>query len=119
MSLLPIFGDFAPKLRSTLLTLSRTNCCCISILTDKNFGGSLNDLLVAKKITKKPIIRKDFIINHKQIEESKYYGADAILLIAKILTKKKLTELYNYSLELGLDVLIEIENKNELKKHLK
>ena len=103
-------------LQNVISDYDKSNCCCISILTDKNFGGSLNDLLVAKKITKKPIIRKDFIINHKQIEESKYYGADAILLIAKILTKKKLTELYNYSLELGLDVLIEIENKNELKK---
>ena len=104
------------SLQNVINEYDKSKCCCISILTDKNFGGSLNDLLVAKKITKKPIIRKDFIISHKQIEESKYYGADAILLIAKILTKKKLTELYNYSLDLGLDVLIEIENKNELKK---
>ena len=103
-------------LHNLISDYDKSNCCCISILTDKNFGGSLNDLLVAKKITKKPIIRKDFIVNHKQIEESKYYGADAILLIAKILTKKKLTEFYNYSLDLGLDVLIEIENKNEIKK---
>ena len=103
-------------LQNVISDYNKSNCCCISILTDKNFGGSLNDLLVAKKITKKPIIRKDFIVNHKQIEESKYYGADAILLIAKILTKKKLTEFYNYSLDLGLDVLIEIENKNEIKK---
>ena len=68
----------------------KSNTCCISILTDKNFGGSLNDLITARKITSKPIIRKDFIINQKQIEESKYYGADAILLIAKILTRKNL-----------------------------
>jgi indole-3-glycerol phosphate synthase len=73
-------------------------------------------LIIARKITSKPIIRKDFIINQKQIEESKYYGADAILLIAKILTRKNLTRLYNYSLDIGLDVLIEIENKNEIKK---
>ena len=125
LELIAEFKRFSPSvnkfkqikfLQNVISDYDKSNCCCISILTDKNFGGSLNDLLVAKKITKKPIIRKDFIINHKQIEESKYYGADAILLIAKILTKKKLTELYNYSLELGLDVLIEIENKNELKK---
>ena len=103
-------------LQNIISEYDKSNCCCISILTDKNFGGSLNDLLVAKKITKKPIIRKDFIISHKQIEESKYYGANAILLIAKILTKKNLTELYNYSQDLGLDVLIEIENQNEIKK---
>lgn len=103
-------------LQNTISDYDKSNCCCISILTDKNFGGSLNDLIIAKKLTSKPLIRKDFIINKKQIEESKQYGADAILLIAKILTKKNLTQLYNYSLSIGLDVLIEIENKNEVKK---
>ena len=93
-----------------------SNCCCISILTDKNFGGSLNDLIIAKKITSKPIIRKDFIINKKQILESKIYGADAILLIAKILTKKELNNLFNFATKIGLDVLIEVENKLEIKK---
>ena len=93
-----------------------SNCCCISILTDKNFGGSLNDLIIAKKITSKPIIRKDFIINKKQILESKIYGADAILLIAKILTKKELNNLTNYANKIGLDVLVEIENDTEIKK---
>ena len=103
-------------LQHVISDYDKSNTCCISILTDKNFGGSLNDLIIARKITSKPIIRKDFIINQKQVEESKYYGADAILLIAKILTRKNLTQLYNYSLDIGLDVLIEIENKNEIKK---
>ena len=103
-------------LQNIISDYDKSDCCCISILTDKNFGGSLNDLIIAKKLTSKPLIRKDFIINKKQIEESKQYGADAILLIAKILTKKNLTQLYNYSLSIGLDVLIEIENKNEVKK---
>ena len=94
----------------------KSKCCCISILTDKNFGGSLNDITIAKKITDKPIIRKDFIINKSQIIESKIYGADAILLIAKILTKKELRNLFNFATKIGLDVLIEIENKLELKK---
>ena len=67
-------------------------------------------------MTNKPLIRKDFIIDKTQVLESKLYGADAILLIAKILTKKKLKDLYNYSKKLNLDVLIEVESEFELKK---
>ena len=94
----------------------KSKCSCISILTDKNFGGSLNDITIAKKITNKPIIRKDFIINETQIFETKEIGADAILLIAKILSKSNIKKLYNLANHIGLDVLIEIENIAEAKK---
>ena len=94
----------------------KSKCCCISILTDKNFGGSLNDITIAKKITNKPIIRKDFIINETQIFETKEIGADAILLIAKILSKSNIKKLHNLANHIGLDVLIEIENIAEAKK---
>ena len=104
------------NIQETIREYDRSNCCCISILTDKNFGGSINDLIIARKITSKPIIRKDFIINKSQILESKFYGADAILLIAKILKKKELNDLYIYAKKIGLDVLIEIENEIEIKK---
>ena len=104
------------NLQEVIRQYDKSECCCISILTDRNFGGSLNDIMIAKKITSKPIIRKDFIINKSQIIESKIYGADAILLIAKILTKKELRNLFNFATKIGLDVLIEIENKLEIKK---
>ena len=94
----------------------KSKCCCISILTDKNFGGSLNDINVAKKLSNKPIIRKDFIINEAQVFETKEYGADAILLIAKILSKSKIRKLYKLANKIGLDVLIEIESILEAKK---
>tara|TARA_Y100000768_G_scaffold354046_1_gene306782 strand:- start:58 stop:825 length:768 start_codon:yes stop_codon:yes gene_type:complete len=103
-------------LQEIITQYQESKCCCISILTDRNFGGSLNDILIAKKITSKPILRKDFIINKSQILESKFYGADAILLIAKILTKKELSDLYKYAVKINLDVLIEIENESEIKK---
>ena len=112
------FKRFSPsvknfnKIRSiqdTIEIYDKSKCCCISILTDKNFGGSLNDISIAKKLTNKPIIRKDFIIDKTQILESKLYGADAILLIAKILTRKQIEDLYQFSNELNLDVLIEIK----------
>ena len=94
----------------------KSKCCCISILTDKNFGGSLNDINVAKKISNKPIIRKDFIINEAQVFETKEFGADAILLIAKILSKSEIRRLYKLAKKIGLDVLIEIESVLEAKK---
>ena len=119
------FKRFSPsvknfnKIRSiqdTIEIYDKSKCCCISILTDKNFGGSLNDISIAKKLTNKPIIRKDFIIDKTQILESKLCGADAILLIAKILTRKQIEGLYQYANELNLDVLIEIESIYEISK---
>lgn len=104
------------SIQDVIYDYDKSKCCCISILTDKNFGGSVNDIIIARKITSKPIIRKDFIINKLQVDESKIIGADAILLIAKILTKKKLNELFNHAIKIGLDVLIEIENYYEIKK---
>ncbi len=104
------------SIQDTIEIFDKSKCCCISILTDKNFGGSLNDISIAKKLTNKPIIRKDFIIDKIQILESKLYGADAILLIAKILTRKQIEDLYQYANELNLDVLIEIESIHEISK---
>jgi indole-3-glycerol phosphate synthase len=104
------------SIQNTIEIYDKSKCCCISILTDKNFGGSLNDITIAKKLTKKPIIRKDFILDKIQVLESKLYGADAILLIAKILTKKQIEDLYEYANELKLDVLIEIESIHEISK---
>lgn len=104
------------SIQDTIEIYDKSKCCCISILTDKNFGGSLNDISIAKKLTNKPIIRKDFIIDKTQILESKLYGADAILLIAKILTRKQIEDLYQFANELNLDVLIEIESIHEISK---
>ena len=104
------------NIQDTIKIYDKSKCCCISILTDKNFGGSLNDISIAKKLTNKPIIRKDFIIDKTQILESKLYGADAILLIAKILTRKQIEDLYQFANELNLDVLIEIESIHEISK---
>ena len=108
--------DKIRSIQDTIEIYDKSKCCCISILTDKNFGGSLNDISIAKKLTNKPIIRKDFIIDKTQILESKLYGVDAILLIAKILTRKQIEDLYQYANELNLDVLIEIESIHEISK---
>ena len=95
----------------------KAGACGMSVLTDgKYFGGSLNDLNLARSVTSFPVLRKEFIIDEYQIIEAKAHGADAILLIAKILTKKELRNLFNFATKIGLDVLIEIENKLEIKK---
>lgn len=91
----------------------------ISLLTDTEFfGGSLQDLLMARIPTPLPILRKDFIVDPYQIYEAKSYGADAILLIAAALTETQLKDYSALAKELNLDVLLEIHNEEELKKSL-
>ncbi|MFT5231726.1 MAG: indole-3-glycerol phosphate synthase [Saprospiraceae bacterium] len=91
----------------------------ISVLTDtKFFGGSLDDLLVARACVNIPLLRKEFIIDPYQIYEAKAYGADAILLIAACLEAGELQEYSALAKELGMDVLLEIHNEEELKKSL-
>lgn len=91
----------------------------MSVLTDTNFfGGSLDDLLVARSVTKFPLLRKEFIVDPYQIYEAKAYGADAILLIAACLSEKELKEFSATAKTLNMDVLLEVHNEEELKKSL-
>ena len=91
----------------------------ISVLTDKKyFGGSLDDLNLAKGISNIPILRKEFIIDSYQIIESKANGADVILLIASILSKKQIKEFSILAKEFGIEVLLEVHNKEELEKSI-
>ena len=97
----------------------RADVCGISVLTDKKyFGGSLNDLRNARKLTNIPILRKEFIIDKYQLIEAKANGADAILLIAACLDKYQIINLSEFAKEIGLEVLIELHNENELEKCL-
>ena len=93
---------------------------CISVLTEKKyFKGSIEDLISVKEYTILPILRKDFIIDESQIIESKYIGADCILLIVAALSEEKLKALYSLSKELDLDVLVEVHDENELNMALR
>lgn len=95
----------------------KSGASCISILTDEvYFLGSLSYIEEVKKITKLPILRKDFIIDEYQIHQSRAYGADAILLIAGILSQKQLKDYEQLANSLGMQVLIEIHNKLEINK---
>ena len=91
----------------------------ISILTEEDyFGGNISYLGEVKNLVDVPLLRKDFILEPYQVYESRAYGADAILLIADLLTKDKLTELIQIADGLGLDCLVEVHNEKELKKIL-
>ena len=93
--------------------------CGMSVLTDgKYFGGSLNDLLLARAAVQIPLIQKEFIVNEYQIIEAKAYGADAVLLIAAILTRKEIGNFSKLAKSLNMDVLLEIHNKTELHKSI-
>ena len=90
-------------------------CSGISVLTDLNyFGGTISDLKTAKSIVKCPVLRKDFMIDPYQIYVSKIIGADVILLIAASLTMDEAYDLGELAHELGMEVLLEIHNKEEL-----
>ncbi len=91
----------------------------LSILTDTDFfGGSPQDLLLARKATQIPILRKDFIIDEYQILEAKAWGADVILLIAANLEPKVLAHLAKFAASLSLEVLMEVHDKSELLHNL-
>ena len=87
----------------------------ISILTDEPFfGGTPNDLIYARPNVTCPVLRKDFIVDEYQLLEAKAMGADVILLIAAALTPTKTKLLAKQAKLLGLEVLLEVHNKEEL-----
>ncbi|WP_347924772.1 indole-3-glycerol phosphate synthase TrpC [Pontimicrobium sp. SW4] len=91
--------------------------CGMSVLTDEiYFGGTLDDLLIARESCNLPILRKDFIIDAYQILEAKAFGADIILLIAAILTREEIKQFSELAKSLHLDVLLEVHNEDELHK---
>ncbi len=91
----------------------------ISVLTDTTFfGGSLDDLLLARAAVQTPLLRKEFIIDEYQLLEAKSCGADAILLIAAVLTKEQIKHLSKFALSLALEVILEVHNVAELEKSI-
>lgn len=93
--------------------------CGMSVLTDgKYFGGSLDDLLLARASVRLPLLRKEFIIDEYQIIEARAHGADVILLIAAILSKEEIKTFSELAKSLDLDVLLEVHNEAELHKSL-
>jgi indole-3-glycerol phosphate synthase len=92
---------------------------CISVLTDRDYFQGSNDYLQAvRQSVRVPLLRKDFTIDIRQIYEARLIGADAILLIAAILTTGQMKEFLQLSRDLGLDVLVEVHDREELERAL-
>lgn len=91
----------------------------VSVLTEEDFfGGDPLYINEVKNVITAPVLRKDFILESYQVYESRYLGADAILLITDLLTKDKLVELMRIADSLGMDYLVEVHDEKELKKVL-
>jgi indole-3-glycerol phosphate synthase len=88
---------------------------CLSVLTDEPFfQGSLDYLKAIRAAVKLPLLRKDFIIDERQILEAIEWGADAILLIAAILTDEQLEKFHRLALDVDLAALVEVHDEAEL-----
>jgi indole-3-glycerol phosphate synthase len=95
----------------------KAGAAAISLLTDKRFfQGDLNQLPHLKRAISLPILRKDFTIDEVQVREAFFYGADAILLIARILSQQQLAELTSACRELGMAPLTEVHDRDDLEK---
>ncbi|HXH99731.1 MAG TPA: indole-3-glycerol phosphate synthase TrpC [Sphingobacteriaceae bacterium] len=91
----------------------------LSVLTDNSFfGGESSDLTEARKKNELPILRKDFMLDEYQIIEAKALGADIILLIAAILSPERIKQLAKVAKNIGLNVLLEVHNREELDRSL-
>ena len=93
--------------------------CGMSVLTDgKYFGGSLDDLTLARAVANFPLLRKEFIVDEYQLIEAKAHGADVILLIAAVLRREEIKQLSEAAKALQMDVLLEVHNLEELEKSI-
>ena len=93
--------------------------CALSVLTEKKFFmGDLSFIADIKKETALPVLRKDFIIDKTQIRQSRLAGADAILLIARILSKEELKDFVSLTFEEGMTPLVEVHDERDIEKAL-
>jgi len=98
-------------------TYAEGGAAAISVLTEANyFTGSIEHLEAIKEVVQLPLLRKDFIFDPYQVYESRAFGADALLLVAAILSQRELKELIILSHSLGLKCLVEVHNKSEMER---
>ena len=113
----PSEGDIVEKfdVRYYAKQYEKAGAAAVSVLTEKRyFKGDIFHLDIARQVMSLPILRKDFFIDEYQIYESRYFGADAVLLIVSILGSGKLSKFLKVSGKLGLAALVEVHNEYEL-----
>jgi indole-3-glycerol phosphate synthase len=117
----PSKGDLAAGLDPAAVAgdYERGGATCLSVLTDADhFGGSPADLQAARAATALPVLRKDFTVCPADVCDARIMGADAVLLIAAALDDDELGELHTLALDVGLDVLVEVHDEQELARAL-
>jgi indole-3-glycerol phosphate synthase len=117
----PSKGDLAPDLDAAEVArdYERGGAACLSVLTDgPYFGGSPEDLVVARAATRLPVLRKDFTVCEADVYDAVVMGADAVLLIVAALSDSELTRLVALATELHLDALVEVHDLNEAARAL-
>lgn len=115
----PSKGDIQPDLDAAKMAsvYEAGGASCVSVLTEKNFfKGTLEDMIDARAACNLPVLRKDFIYDPYQIYEACAAGADAVLLIARILEKEMLEELLALTHALNIDALVEVHEEADLEK---
>jgi len=114
----PAKGLFAPDLvpAECARQYELGGAACLSVLTEPHyFFGSLDDLIAARNACGLPVLQKDFVVTEYQVWECAVY-ADAMLLIARCLERPQLADLYGLATELGLDVLVEVFDEEDIDK---
>jgi len=117
----PGAGEIRPGLDPVALTRSyeAAGAKALSVLTDAHyFGGSLADLAAARAATTLPVLRKDFTIDPLHVLEARAAGADAVLLIVRILSDEALRELHALAGQLGMSALVEAHDAGEVRRAL-
>src|SRR5690606_29511000 len=112
----PSKGPLRPgaDVREIVAAYAAAGAAAVSILCDRHFDGSLEDLRAARACTDLPLLCKDFILERSQILEARRAGADAVLLIVAALEPPKLKQLVDFAHELGLQVLAEAHDEHEI-----
>jgi indole-3-glycerol phosphate synthase len=108
-----------PDLLEIVDAYRRGGAVAVSVLTEgPNFAGALEDLRAARAACDLPLLRKDFIVDPYQLREARAAGADAVLLIVAALEPAQLAFLHDYARALGLDALVEVHDREELRAAL-
>jgi indole-3-glycerol phosphate synthase len=109
--------EYAPAVLAA--SLEEAGAAALSVLTEEDFfSGSLGDLKEASRVTKIPILRKDFIVDPWQVWETRAAGADSFLLIAAVLHDAELRELLELGRTLKMEALVEVHSREELERVL-
>ncbi len=115
----PSKGDLNPELDPASLARSYEagGAACLSVLTDRDFfGGSPEDLAAARAAVSIPVLRKDFTVSPQDVCDARLMGADAVLLIAAALDDEHLGWFHGLAVGIGLDVLVEVHDGDELRR---